>query len=165
MRPQTSPGFRAADALVATAPLAMRWIQRVLQGHDPPLSVGQLLGLRAIAAGPLAGSELARRAGVSGAAVSQLVGELERAGYVRRQAALDDRRRYELALSPRGERVLTSAAALLRRSIGELLAGVPAREADALARGLSAAESVLAGTPPPRRPPPPGPKHRRPPPR
>src|SRR5581483_1933385 len=156
------PRLRAADALVATAPLATRWIQRLLQSHDPPLSLGQLLALRAIAAEPLVATELARRAGVSGSAVSQLVVELEQAGFVRRGAAADDRRRQQLALAPSGERVLASAAALLRRSIGELLAGVPAPEAEALARGLSAVERLLAGTPPPRRPAP-GPKHRRPP--
>jgi DNA-binding MarR family transcriptional regulator len=158
------PSFRAADALIATAPLATRWIQRLLHRHDPPLSVGQLLALRAIAAESPAAADLARRTGVSGSAVSQLIADLEQAGFVHRAAAADDRRRQELALTPRGRRVLASASALLRMRIGELLAGVPPPEAEALARGLATVESLLAGTPPPRRPPP-GPKHRRPPPR
>ncbi|HZT46062.1 MAG TPA: MarR family transcriptional regulator [Gaiellaceae bacterium] len=158
-----SPSSRAADAVIATAPLATRWIQRLLQRHDPPLSLGQLAALRAIAAERLAAAELARRTGVSGSAVSQLVAELEHAGLVRRGTAAGDRRRQELALTPDGKRVLASASAVLRRGVGDLLADLPPPEADALARGLATVESLLAGTPPPRRPPPPGPKHRRPP--
>jgi DNA-binding MarR family transcriptional regulator len=155
----------AADALIPAALLAARWIQRLLAGHDPPLSVGQYLALRAIAAEPLAAVELARRTGVSGPAVSQLVAELEAAGLLERAPTTGDRRRLELALSRRGRGVLRSASALLRGRIGALLAGLPPPEAEALARGLAQVESALAGTPPPRRPPPPGPKHRRPPPR
>ena len=147
-----------AGALVATAPLATRWIQRLLAAHRPPLTVSQLLALRAIADGPLAAADLARRAGVSGAAVSQLVAELERDGLVERTPASDDRRRLDLALTARGRRTLASAQASLGERIGELLGGIPRPEANALARALAQVESLLAGTPPPRRPPPP-PKH------
>src|SRR5436309_1390110 len=147
----------AADALVAAAPLATRWIQRLLAAHAPPLTVVQYLALRAIAAEPLTAVELARRTGVSGPAVSQLVGELERAGLVERAPAPDDRRRLDLGLTRRGGRVLDSASAFLRQRIGELLGEIPRPEADALARGLGYVGSVLAGTPPPRRPPPPPP--------
>jgi DNA-binding MarR family transcriptional regulator len=157
------PGTHVAEALVATAPLATRWIQRLLAEHRPPLTVAQLLALRAIAAGPLVAVQLAQRAGVSGAAVSQLVSDLEQDGLLERAPARDDRRRLELELSPRGQRVLDSASRMLREGIGELLARIPAPEADALARGLAQVESLLAGTAPPRRLPPPGPKHRRPP--
>jgi DNA-binding MarR family transcriptional regulator len=156
------PGSHAADALVATAPLATRWIQRLLAAHRPPLTVVQFLALRAIAAGPLAAVELAQRTGVSGSAVSQLVAELEQDGLIERAPAAGDRRRLELALSPLGRRMLGSASGLLRERIGELLADIPRPEADALARALAHVESLLAGTPPPRRPPPPPrPKHPR----
>lgn len=153
------PAHDVADALVATAPLATRWIQRLLAAHRPPLTVSQLLALRAIADGPVAASDLARRAAVSGAAVSQLVAELERDGLVERAAASGDRRRLELALSARGRRVLEAARSSLAEQIGDLLGGIPRPEADALARALVQVESLLAGTPPPRRPPPPRPKH------
>jgi DNA-binding MarR family transcriptional regulator len=154
----SKPAHDVADALVATAPLATRWIQRLLSAHRPPLTVSQLLALRAIADGPVAASELARRAAVSGAAVSQLVADLERDGLVERAPALGDRRRLELALSARGRRTLVSARSSLAGQIGELLGGIPRPEADALASGLARVESLLAGTPPPRRPPP-HPKH------
>ena len=154
------PESDVADALVATAPLATRWIQRLLAAHDPPLTVAQLLALRAVASGPVTAAELARRTGVSGAAVSQLVAGLEQSGLLERAPTADDRRRLALALSPRGRQVLSSASQLLRARIAELVAGIPRPEADGLTRGLAHVESVLAGTPPPRRPPPP--KHPRP---
>ena len=152
------PEADVADALVATAPLATRWIQRLLAAHDPPLTVAQLLALRAVAAGPVTAVELARRTGVSGAAVSQLVAGLERDGLLARAPTTDDRRRLALELSPRGRLVLDSTSKLLRARIAELVSGIPRPEADGLTRGLEHVESALAGTPPPRRPPPP-PKH------
>ena len=63
-----------------TAPLVSRWIERLLAGHDPPLTVAQYLALQAIAEGEVVGAELARRAAVSPAAVSQLLATLEESG-------------------------------------------------------------------------------------
>jgi hypothetical protein len=39
----------AAEALAAAAPLATRWIERLLAQHNPPLTVTHYLALRAIA--------------------------------------------------------------------------------------------------------------------
>jgi DNA-binding MarR family transcriptional regulator len=153
------PEHEVADALVATAPVATRWIQRLLAAHRPPLTVSQLLALRAIADGPIAAADLARRAAVSGAAVSQLVADLERDGLVERAPAPADRRRLELALTARGRRTLSSVQRSLGVQIGTLLGGIPRPEADAFARALLRVESLLAGTPPPRRPAPPHPTH------
>jgi DNA-binding MarR family transcriptional regulator len=144
------PRRDAADALIAAAPLASRWIQRLLAEHDPPLTVAQFLALRAIAAGPVAGADLARRTGVSAAAVSQLVAELEDAGLVTRTVSGDDRRRLELALTRAGASTLGAAHAALRDRIAELLDGLPPHEAHGLADGLERVAALLAGTPPPR---------------
>jgi hypothetical protein len=54
-------GRQAAEALVRTAPLVSRWIERLLAAHDPPLTVAQYLVLQAIAEGEVVGAELARR--------------------------------------------------------------------------------------------------------
>jgi DNA-binding MarR family transcriptional regulator len=157
----------AAEALVAVAPLVSRWIERLLASHDPPLSVGQFLALRAIATEGVSGSELARRTGVSGPAVSQLLASLVDAGLIERSELADDRRRRALTLSARGAAALASAQALLRERLSSLLAELPHPETDALARALPQVEARLSGAPPPRRPPPPrpprppgGPKHR-----
>jgi MarR family transcriptional regulator, lower aerobic nicotinate degradation pathway regulator len=149
--------IEAAQALAAVAPLATRWIERLLAAHEPPLTVAQYLALRAIGGGEVSSRELARGAGVSGSAVSQLVTALGEAGLIERRPAADDRRRQTLVLSPAGRRAYGSADELLRNRVGSLLADLPRPEADALARLLQRVEATLAGAPPPRRPPPPPP--------
>jgi DNA-binding MarR family transcriptional regulator len=142
----------AADALAAVAPLAARWIERLLANHDPPLTVSQYLVLRAVAREDVGGAELARRAGVSAPAVSQLVGGLVDAGLVERRPVADDRRRQALALTRAGDGAFTRAQALLGDELAALLTDLPKPEADALARALPRVESLLSGAPPPRRP-------------
>src|SRR5437588_7989854 len=146
--------LEAANALVAVAPLVSRWIERLLASHAPPLTVAQFLALRAIATEGVSGSELARRAGVSGPAVSQLLTGLADAGLLHRRELSEDRRRQSVALSARGKRALVSAQTLLRDRLSSLLAELPRPEADALARALPRVEATLSGAPPPRRPPP-----------
>ena len=67
-----------ADALIGAAPLITRWLERVLA----PLTLNQFLVLRALAREPVEAGELARRAGVTAAAMSQLVASLEADGLV-----------------------------------------------------------------------------------
>jgi DNA-binding MarR family transcriptional regulator len=145
---------------VAVAPLVSRWIERLLSRHDPALTVAQYLALRAIAAGDLTGAELARRTGVTGPAVSQLLTGLAEADLIERTPAAGDRRRQALSLSTAGEQAFRSADGLLGRELSGLLADVPRPEADALARLLPHIEAALSGTPPPRRPGPPPPPPR-----
>src|SRR6266571_7744447 len=94
--------FAVAEELAAVAPLVIRWIERLLAGHDPPLTVAQYLALQAIAEGEIVGAELARRAAVSPAAVSQLLAALEEGGLLTRARLEDDRRRQPLALTEHG---------------------------------------------------------------
>jgi DNA-binding MarR family transcriptional regulator len=158
MPPPRRPPTDAAEALVAVAPLVTRWIERLLAGHDPSLTLTQFLALRAIATEGVSGSQLARRTGVSGPAVSQLLGGLAGAGLLERHELVEDRRRQTLALSARGERALVSAQTLLRERLSSLLAELPRPEAEALARALPRVEATLSGAPPPRRPRPPVPR-------
>jgi DNA-binding MarR family transcriptional regulator len=153
-RPRHHPSDRqAAEALVRVAPLVSRWIERLLSAHDPPLTVAQYLALQAIGDGEVVGAELARRAAVSPAAVSQLLAGLEDAGMLARDRLGDDRRRQTLALTDQGRWVLESAHTALRERLAGLLADIPPRETDALARLLERLEGSLSGTPPPPRPP------------
>jgi DNA-binding MarR family transcriptional regulator len=153
MPPKRHGSAHAADALIAVAPVAARWIERLLAGHEPPLTVVQFLALRAIGAEDVSGSELARRTGVSGPAVSQLLTGLAEAGLIERSELAEDRRRRELALTGRGSETLLSAGAMLREQLSALLAELPKPETDALARALPRVETALSGSPPPRRPP------------
>lgn len=153
--PKPRIGSNQVDALVGTAALTSRWVERLLAAHDPPLSLGQFTALRAIGRVHLGAAELARRTGVSGPAVSQLVASLEQSGWIERSRAKDDRRRQELEQTAEGRRILTSASDLLSERIMPLLSTLPHPEQDALARLLPRLEAALDGTPPPRRPPPP----------
>lgn len=157
MPPSRRPPTDAAEALIGVAPLVSRWIERLLAGHDPSLTVPQFLALRAIDTDGVSGSELARQAGVSGPAVSQLLAGLADAGLLERHELPDDRRRRTLMLSTRGKRVLVSAQTLVTDRLSSELSDLPHPEADALARALPRVEATLSGAPPPRRPPPPRP--------
>ena len=148
-------GRQAAEKLVRTAPLVSRWIERVLAAHDPPLTVAQYLAMQAIADGEVVGAELARRAAVSPAAVSQVLTALEDAGMLTRDRFEDDRRRQPLSLTDQGRWTLRSAQTALRERLAGLLADMPRAETDALARLLERLEASLSGTPPPPRPRPP----------
>jgi DNA-binding MarR family transcriptional regulator len=152
-------GREAAAALARTSPLVSRWVERLLAGHAPPLTVAQYLVLEGVGSGDVMGSDLARRAAVSPAAVSQLVGGLESAGLLDRQRLADDRRRQPLALSEAGHAALASARELLQHRLAGLIEGLPGPEVDALVRLLGHVESALAGTAPPPRPPRPRPPH------
>jgi DNA-binding MarR family transcriptional regulator len=153
----------AGAALAAAAPLATRWVERVLASHDPPFTVAQYLALRAIQHAPLSAAELARRTGVSGPAVSQLLSALEDEGLIQRQELESDRRTRGLALTSKGTQTLSSSTALVSYRLAELLVDLPRPEADALTRLLERVEAALSGAPPPRRsaarggPAPPGP--------
>src|SRR5215471_8144871 len=103
----------AAAALARTAPLVSRWVERLLASHEPPLTVAQYVVLEAIGTGDVLGSDLARRAAVSPAAVSQLLAALETAGLLERRRTPDDRRRQPLELTQSGRACLDSARALL----------------------------------------------------
>ena len=135
-----------------TAPIVSRWIERLLAVHDPPLTVAQYLALQAVADGEVVGAELARRAAVSPAAVSQLLAGLEGNGLLRRGRLDDDRRRQPLDLTETGRSTLRSAQTALRERLAGLLVDLPPPEADALARLLERLEATLTGTPPPPRP-------------
>jgi DNA-binding MarR family transcriptional regulator len=164
-RPRHHTGKKgAAEALLRTAPLVSRWIERLLATHEPPFTVPQYLTLQAVDEGEVVGAELARRAAVSPAAVSQLLAALADAGLLTRERVDDDRRRQPLALTEHGEWALRSAQTVLRERLAGLLTDLPPPEADALARLLERLQASLSGTPPPprpQRPPPPPPRRRR----
>lgn len=153
-RTPRTPEALAAEALVAVAPLATRWIERLLAANEPPLTTPQYLALRAIAREQVSAGELARRAGVSGPAASQLLAVLAEGGLVDRRTADDDRRRLELALTPAGRELLAAVETTLSERIGSLIGDLPRPEVDALQRALPRVEAALSGAAPPRRPPP-----------
>jgi len=157
--PHRSPN-EAADALIGVTPLISRWIERLLANHEPRLTLAQFLTLRAVAGGVDSSAQLARSAGVSGPAVSQLVSGLVDAGLLDRGGSTADRRRATLALTESGRIALHSATAILRDAVAAALSELPHPEIEALAQALPYVEAVLAGVTPPRRPAPPRPPAR-----
>ena len=83
--PHAHSETEAAQALGAVAPLAARWIDRLLAAHEPPLTTPQYLALRAIGREQVTVNEFARRAGVSGPAASQLLNALADGGLLNRR--------------------------------------------------------------------------------
>ena len=162
-RPPSGPRREdVADALSRVAPLVTRWTERLLASHEPPLTPAQYGALQAVAGGDALGADLARRTGVSAAAVSQLLSGLEGDGLIERGArGGDDRRRQSLSLTPAGDAALQSARSLLRERLAGLLGDLPPPEVEALGRSLPHLEAILGGVAPPprpgRRPPPPPP--------
>ncbi len=156
-----NPLVRAADSLGRLAPAASRWVERALLTGSPPLTPAQFLVLDAIEREPLVAAELARRAAVSAAAVSQLVGQLVASGLVTRVTGPEDRRREPLEPSEAGRAALASGRAAVRAALAALLGDVPLPAIEGLARSLEHVETALGGRPPPPRPPrPPGPARR-----
>jgi DNA-binding MarR family transcriptional regulator len=145
----------AADTLAVVALLAARWVERLLAAHVPPLTVTQYLVLHVISEDTVTSAELARRAGVSGPAVSQVLAGLGEAGLIQRTPTPSDRRWQALTLSANGQHVFRSAQAVLRERFSELLGVLPHPETGALAHALPHVAAALSGSPPPRRPPPP----------
>jgi MarR family transcriptional regulator, transcriptional regulator for hemolysin len=156
-RSKRDPAAPATAALLASAPLVTRWTERLLAQLEPRITVSQYLALRAIADESLSAVELARRTGVSGPAVSQLLATLVAPGWVERSAASEDRRRQELSLTGDGQALLERVERELTARLAELIEAAPAPELDALTQSLAHVRAALAGTPPPRRPHPPGP--------
>jgi len=134
------------------APHVARWIERLLAAHEPPLTVAQLLALEAAEEG-IVGAQLAERAAVSPAAVSQLLTGLEDAGLVARVRASDDRRRQRLVLTVAGRRTLRSVRETLARGLLPLVSVLRRTEAESLAAALAVLAPAVGATPPPRRPP------------
>lgn len=163
MPPRRSSATRVGATLSRLAPALARWMERTLASHDPPLTVVQLQTLRAIDGGRGLGADIARAAGITQAAVSQVVGALERTGLVARgERDPEDRRRQALALTPDGRAALASAETLVAGRLEGLIGDIPGPELDALDRSLLRVADAVAGVPPPRAPSPP--PHRHPPP-
>src|SRR5438067_13811289 len=110
MPPPRRGRAEAAEALAAAAPLATRWMERLLARQDPPLTVTQYLALRAIARERASTTALARRAGVSEPAASQLLSGLVEAQLVERPGVAERRRSVAPVLPLAGRRTPGAAA-------------------------------------------------------
>jgi DNA-binding MarR family transcriptional regulator len=136
-------------------------MERLLAAHAPPLTLAQYDVLQTLAEGQVLGADLARRAAVSPAAISQLLDALVQAGFVERLTMPEDRRRQALRVTEEGLRSLRSAQAVIVQHLAAVLGSLPPHEASALLTSLGHVAAALSGTAPPprpqRHPPPPRP--------
>jgi DNA-binding MarR family transcriptional regulator len=72
--------------------------------------------------------ELGSTLGIDRSTMVSLIDELESAGLARRRPSATDRRAREIAITPKGRRLLKQARGLLSEAEGEVLAGLSAEE-------------------------------------
>src|SRR5581483_2793798 len=111
-------------------PLFDRWrlasgLYRRVAGGIPP---AQLRALAVLAGGDMRMRELARRLGLATSTVTRLVDRLEAAGLAERRDERPDRRSVLVGLSRAGHDALRAVRGRARDALGELLAGLTARE-------------------------------------
>ena len=87
---------------------------------------------------------LSRNLMVTGGNVTGLTDELEKAGFVSREAQPDDRRSFVIALTPKGRKAFDRMATVHESWVIELLGGVPDKGKQDLYELLGQMRSVLA---------------------
>lgn len=114
------------------------------RGH-PDVRPGHGFALQAIAPGPVTGSELAGRLGVSKQAAGKTVDALADRGYVERTGDPADARRRLVVLTPRGRELLVLSGEILQRLRSERAAAVGPERFAAFEDGLRALTDGGAG--------------------
>jgi len=85
---------------------------------------------------PLTPTELAAHLGVSGSTLSAAVAKMERLGYIKRRAILEDRRSFALTLTRQGARAMAATSVLDHVRVVEVLAELPPRKRRRALEGL-----------------------------
>lgn len=95
--------------------------------------------------GPMTGSELASRTGLTTGAITGVVSRLERAGFLQRRSDPNDGRRQILSQTTTGARDLHAVFARLHAGLDQLLAGFSTSEYSAIARFLAGSTELIYG--------------------
>jgi DNA-binding MarR family transcriptional regulator len=130
--PETDSG----QALFELAPRLTRLENAVLRAVDPPLTFRQYRLLERVSDGYATVTALGRLATITLPAISESVDVLVRKGLLARRLNEQDRRESHLNLTDAGSTALEQATLLLEHMAKEILAGVPARRRQTLARDL-----------------------------
>jgi DNA-binding MarR family transcriptional regulator len=136
---------RAAEAVVATVPRAMRQIRATARGATAGLSVPQFRAMRYVDRHPGTGlTPLAEHLGISLPAASALVGRLAAAGLVARDADPTERRRLAITLTDRGRDRIAGSAEAVHAWWRARLSGLADGELSDLVDALEVLDAVLA---------------------
>ncbi|MEE6263255.1 MarR family winged helix-turn-helix transcriptional regulator [Plantactinospora sonchi] len=129
------------------------FVRRVADAGYPDLRPVHGMVFQVLHGSGATGTELAERLGITKQAAGQLVDDLERRGYLRRQAHPDGGRRRLVVLTDRATAHLAVAGQVLRDLEAELATGVDAVDLGALRSDLARLIRHMAGdSPPPLRP-------------
>jgi DNA-binding MarR family transcriptional regulator len=131
---------RLAEALPERAATLSRLF---LARTDPPLSRTEVGVLRALTAGPIRITELARREGVTQPAISLLVNRLEARGWVTREEDPGDRRAVLVAITGAGSQAFDRVRAQFRALLHEEMASLPAGEVETLASAVAILDKLI----------------------
>jgi DNA-binding MarR family transcriptional regulator len=133
----------AVDRLRAALTRIARRIDRQVSGDG--LTSTQLSVLASVVnRGPLGMSELAEVEGINPTMLSRIVGRLEQAGLIERQADADDRRAVRVAVTAAGVRLRKRLLDERSRLLNERLAALPADTVDAVLAALPALEALAS---------------------
>lgn len=146
LRTAMSPPARSVEQVM----LGLRRIVRALRvsaraiERSVELTSAQLFVLQQLADGPaLSVKDIAARTLTDQSSVSVVVAKLVAAGLVTRRASPDDARRAELALSPRGRKVLQAAPEPAQARLVQALAALTEDERGELARLLDRVATAM----------------------
>lgn len=135
MSRDTNPTLPVADPDISESVLvAMRRLMRAVDlhsrrlMHSHGLTGPQLLVLKALAEGPCAVGQLARKVRLSQQTVAEILVRLQRRDLVARARSQSDRRCVLNTLSPAGERKLQEAPPLLQQAFTARFAELPSWE-------------------------------------
>jgi DNA-binding MarR family transcriptional regulator len=123
-------------------------LNRRLQAATGGLSHGLLSAMAVISKhGPLRLSDLAQLEGVSAPSMTRTVAELEARGYLMRRPDPDDGRAVLVEAAEAGTSAVLDARTTRAQLVSELLAGLDAKDAAAIAAALPALERLIDRAP------------------
>jgi DNA-binding MarR family transcriptional regulator len=128
------------------APLPAKIKEHLRSGTGPPTQTQMQLGIELAQEGPSTVRDLARRLGVTPAAVSLLVDRMAEHGWVERTRDEDDRRVVWVRLTPSAAAICDAMMRVQRSQLETFLAAVPEDEREAFVRNLARFARVMALT-------------------
>ncbi|TAM73437.1 MarR family transcriptional regulator [bacterium] len=121
MSPTMVPSAGVSSSLAALVPRLANFLASRLESLEPALSLTQLSVMKHIAEGTTRPVDLAQRARVSGATMSEILERLSSMDAVSRERDLSDRRTIQLALTPTGRLLLADRSMRIERELDQLI--------------------------------------------
>jgi DNA-binding MarR family transcriptional regulator len=134
------------DKLAEELPQRAASLSRLVLGRiSPSLSRTEVGVLRALTAGPIRITELARREGVTQPAISLLVNRLQERGWVTREADPADRRAVLVAITAAGAEAYDQVRAQYRGLLREEMAKLGPGDVETLAEAVLILDQLITG--------------------